>query len=113
MTSGMSLERVEWHLNNWADWMQGERIGSSYRNRAAGGLRGYGGSDFEQMVDAADARCAEAVNACIDDLPLVQSMAIHHFMLASVFRFERVDIAAAYSTAKLMLCRALPAKGIE
>lgn len=112
MTSGMSLERVEWHLNNWAEWMQGERVGSSYRNRASGGLRGYGGSDFEEMVDRADARCAEAVNAVISDMPLLEQTAVHHFMLASVFRFERADVALHFSIAKQMLAQALPAKGI-
>ena len=108
----MSLERVQWHLDNWAEWMQGERVGSSYRRRAAGGLRGYGGADFDQLVDAADARCAEAVNTCIDDLQMLQHVAVHHVMLASVFRFRGVDAADLFLLAKLSLCRTIPAKGI-
>lgn len=111
MTVLMPIERVQWHLANWADWMQGLRVGSGYRTRASGGFLCQGSRDFDSMVASADARCAEAVNACIDDLPTDQQMAVHYRMLGT--RTSPSNVALAFEEARARLAREIPAKGID
>ena len=107
----MPIARVQWHLENWAEWMHGLTVGSGHRNRASGGFLCQGSRDFDSMVAAADARCAEAVNACIDDLPTDQQQAVYYRMLGG--RASPANAAMLFEHARVELSRVIPTKGIE
>ena len=107
----LSAERLDWHLWNWARWMDGTLIGSGHRNTASGGAVGYGSMSFEEMCARSDAICAEAVNAAIEDLPLLQKLAVHHVIMASVFRM-RGNPHDYFEEAKPTLARTIYARGI-
>lgn len=111
MTIVMPIPRVQWHLENWTEWMQGLKVGSGYRNRASGGFLCQGSRDFDAMVATADARCAEAVNACIDDLPTEQQMAVYYRMLGT--RTSPENVTLAFEQARETLSREIPGRGID
>lgn len=81
-----SDERVEFHLQNWAQWQK------------TGGVVGmYGGSgspdycqsiDFDDMCDSMDRRNAKTLDAWIQDLPALQRLAIYNAYLHSVYRLR-------------------------
>lgn len=113
--SRMSKERVEWHLWNWERWMF--RRGGIFRSmwypgKASGGMGRSHCSDFDEMVEAIDRRCAKAVDAAIYDLPQPQRLAIHHKHLGSVYRV-RCDLDTTYAEACVGVGRELAKRGIE
>lgn len=107
----MPMRRVQWHLENWAEWMQGLKVGSGYRNRASGGFLCQGSRDFDAMVAKADARCAEAVNTCIDDLSTPLQMAVYYRMLGT--RVSPEQSALLFEQARAQLAHSIPLKGID
>ena len=85
----MADERLAFHLDNWAGYQHGgERLGAPGNSS---GIVGCGNNDFESMVQAADRRCAEAVDALITGLALAQQNALFHRYLHAVLRFNRND----------------------
>lgn len=81
---------LKWHLDNWADYMRHGGIGRlGYPSSAHGCVGGGYGTTFEEMVDGADYRAAQAVDAIILGLTPVESCAIHNAHGISVWRFHR------------------------
>ena len=109
---GMTDDRVDWHLWNWSQWMRRNSHRLGYPRLASGGMGRSAHSDFDEMVQAADARCARAVDAIIEALPAAQRIAVHHKLLASVYRV-RADLATSYADACDRIRRELMRKGID
>lgn len=106
-----TVERVEWHLDNWRRWMRSGQEVDGYGEST--GVSGGGASQhFDDMVEASDRRCAEIVNTVIEDLPGTQQASIHHAYLAAVYRFGRHDYPAMLSAAKLKISAQLKARGV-
>jgi hypothetical protein len=114
----MDPQRVQWHLENWAEWMttRASDYGRGYPGRASGRMGVSQSRDFDSMVAEADSACARAVGAILDEsCTPVERSAVHHFHLAAVFRFPRLGRGAelAYETACTKVGRGLVQKGIE
>jgi hypothetical protein len=112
---GMSDERVSWHLENWAEWqIRDERIGAGAPTKAGSGLGRTHRTTFEDMVDSADTRCAEAVEAALDDCTPLERFSVHHEHLAAVYRFPRAaaDHTRLYASAREKIKRGLGKRGI-
>lgn len=95
----MDIQRLEWHLQNWADWMRrpSNRLGYPTHSLCIASGGGSTVDAFEIMCEEVDAKCARAMDAMIDSLPPNQAMAINHKWLASVYRMR--DMETAYEMA--------------
>lgn len=96
----MSDDRLEWHLWNWEQWhyQQKGHYGRGYPKRAHGPMGASGSSDFDQMVAAADTRCALAVEAILNDLPPAQRCAVHAVHLAAVYHLRNLQSSYDHAT---------------
>lgn len=123
--SGMTEARLDWHLDNWGQWQQRDRVGTGFNRRASGGMisGSHYGRPFDEMVEAADAKCAAAVEAVLDGCSPAERSAVHHRHLAAVFRWRGIDpIAepekaqalseAPYQRARTAIRRGLVKRGI-
>lgn len=104
--------RLDELLSLWARWMGDASPLRElwYPDRAAGFVGGGYSLTFEDLIDAADARAAEAVNGAIDSLPPIQQCAVLHVHLRAVYRFR--DLQATYRGAREALRVALPTRGV-
>lgn len=113
-TFGMTEERLTWHLENWAAW-QRRRFGEFrrlwYPRKASGNFQ-CDHSDFDDMVEQADTRCAKAVEAILSDLTVIQECAIHHQLLAAVYNFPRANFEQQYGFARELIRKGLTLRGI-
>ena len=103
--------RLDWHLDNWARYMREQdveelecKIVDIYQS---------GSADFDTMCDHMERRCAIAMEALVNDLPLPERIAVHHFHLGAVWRMHRVKIEDVYLRARAGLSVGLRAKGIS
>ena len=111
--AGMTADRLSWHLWNWEHWMyrrDWRRLW--YPGKASGGMGRSHRSDFDEMVQRVDNRCARAVDTVINDLPRHQALAIHHKHLAAVYRV-RYDLDSAYAEGCAAVARGLFKRGID
>lgn len=98
----MTDERLEWHLQNWAHWMRDPELKLYYPPRSKH-MYSNASQDFDAMVAAVDERCAKAVDALLDGLPVGQQCAINNKYLGAVFRAQRFDLDGALILAKDVL----------
>lgn len=96
----MNLDRLEWHLGNWADWMRQDSSHLGYPKRSLMIASGGGTSvdAFEIMCDEVDAKCAEQIDALIDSLRPPQRTAINHQWLKVKHHYptQEYDLEMAY-----------------
>lgn len=71
-----------------------------------------GSSDFDQMADHADARCAAAMDALIDDLPRPEHVVIYHVHTGCMLPSWITNMEPIYISAKQYLAGGLSLKGI-
>jgi hypothetical protein len=112
---GMTEQRLDWHLENWAEWhFRHNKVGYGAPSRAGSGLGRSHRTTFEDMVESADTRCAEAVEASVDDLTPIERFAVHHVHLAAVYRFPREARGhqEAYERARAKIKRGLGSRSI-
>jgi hypothetical protein len=97
----------------WERWMSSSQPYRDlwYPDGACGCVGGGYSQSFEDMVEAADSRAAEAVNGAIDSLKPIEQCAILHVHLHAVFRF-REPLEAIYGRAREALRVALPSRGV-
>lgn len=109
----MTDDRLTWLLDLWRDWMRrpDHRHELGYPSTAAG-IRFRAGSDFDSMVDNVDNSQALAVDAAIDSLPHLERTAVHHVLIASVYR-AREPLQDVYTRAREQLKISLHARNIE
>ena len=95
----MTLDRLEWHLGNWANWMKNSTNKLYYPSKSS--IFKSGGDStidvFEIMCEDSDMHCAKTLDALIDSLPSNQSCAIHHIWLHAVYKMR--DLEQSYDAA--------------
>lgn len=82
-----------------------------YPDGACGCVGGGYSQSFDDMVEAADSRAAEAVNAAIEDLEGVAQAAIYHMHLGVMYGFVE-DVDSAYGRGRRQLAVWLPCRGV-
>lgn len=82
-----------------------------YPDGATGCVGGGYSQSFEDMVEAADSRAAEAVNAAVDDLEGLEQAAVYHVHLNVMYGFLE-SVESVYARARQQLAVWLPGRGI-
>ena len=108
--AGMSEGRLEWHFRNWSLWMRKDAVTDGAPNKAAGCIGGGYSRTFDEMVEAADTRCAMILDALVNSLSHIERAAIYHKYLYAVFRGQHLD-AATYR-ARRKVAEWLVARGV-
>lgn len=96
----MDKARLEWHLENWADFMRVDQNRLGYPRRSL--MIASGGSStadaFEIMCEEVDVKCAEQIDALIDSLRPPQRVAINHHWLKvkHCYPTQEYDLEMAY-----------------
>jgi hypothetical protein len=105
--------RLDELLGLWTRWMQSSQPLRElwYPDGATGCVGGGYSQSFEDMVEAADARAAEAVNGAIESLSPAEQCAVTHMHLYAVYRF-REPVAVVYGRARQALRLGLPMRGV-
>lgn len=86
LIGGMTVCRLEFHFDNWRRWMRKDEVTEGAPRQAAGCVGGGYSQSFDDMVDAADVRCARIVDALVNSLSPVERAAIYHEYLYAVWR---------------------------
>ncbi len=104
---------LERHLWKWAQWMRSGQAVRWYPSASCGMGNGGASQHFEDMLEAEERRIAAVTNTVINDLPAVQSCAVHHAYLFAVYRFrDEVALSRALELAKVRIRSGLKAKSI-
>lgn len=112
MIAGMPLARLEWHFDNWRRWMRKDDVTDGAPSKACGCVGGGYSQTFDDMVDAADVRCARIMDALVNSLTPVERAAIYHEYLYAVFRSARFDLKRTLEQARLRLAAWLVQRGV-
>jgi hypothetical protein len=107
-------ERIEFHLTNWARWQRSGQQVQGHARESTGLSSGGTSKGFDEMVEAEDRRCAQIVDAILDNLPPVERIAIYieRRIMGRVFEFKRVTYYQALTAGKLALGRELSRRGV-
>jgi hypothetical protein len=103
---------LDFHLNNWARWMEREKLVRGYSNRACGCTSwgdGWDNDTTEARNEAAQAAC---VNALINDMKPAQRAAVHHCYLHAVFLFPRSNYIPLLVEAREVISKGLRSRGM-
>lgn len=111
MIGGMSEVRLEFHLDNWRRFMRSDVIVDGYPGRTPGCVAGGISASFDELVDSADRRCAEAVDALMLGLNPAERVAINHVYLSAVFRFPRHNLPVLLQSGRFKIARGLVSRG--
>jgi hypothetical protein len=106
----MSTDRLEANLQNWASWMQAGGLYIGFPPKSAGFTPGGTSTDFESMLEIADAVAARMVDCLIDGLPNIEQIAIANKYLQTVFRGRHLE--DALERAKVRLREGLMKRGM-
>lgn len=107
---GMSENRLEWHFDNWRRWMRKDDVTDGAPGKAAGCVGGGYSQSFDDMVDAADVRCARILDALVNSLSPIERSAVYHEYLYAVWRaredvLEQSLFRARVRVAEWLVCR--------
>ena len=111
MIAGMSEARLEWHFDNWRRWMRHDAVANGAPGKAAGCVGGGYSQTFDDMVDAADIRCAMIVDALVSSLTPSERAAVNHHYLYAVWRL-REPVQQVLDRAKRKVAEWLVARGV-
>ena len=109
---GMPEGRLEWHFDNWRRWMRHDATANGYPGKAAGCVGGGYSQSFDDMVDAADVRCARIVDALVNSLSPTERAAVYHKYLYAVFRATRGSLEQSLARARLKVAEWLVIRGV-
>jgi len=102
----MNRDRLEWHMQNWVDYMQtgDSRLGYPKRSLMIASGGGGAADAFEIMCDEVDIHCAEQIDAMIDSLRPPQRIAINHHWLRvkHCYPTQEYDLEMAYTSLMAM-----------
>lgn len=112
MISGMSEHRLEFHFDNWRRWMRKDDVTDGAPGKACGCVGGGYSQTFDDMVDAADVRCARIMDSIINSLSAPERSAVYREYLYAVFRFERLDFQETLVRAKVRSAELLVIRGV-
>jgi len=90
----MTLERLDWLLANWADFMRQPSSKLGYPSKSLCLATGGGSSDdeFDAMCDEVDTQCAQAMDSIIDSISQPQRTAINHIWLKTFHHYPTQDL---------------------
>lgn len=108
----ITLERLDWLLGNWADYMKQPSHKLGYPSKSLFLATGGGSSDdeFDAMCDEVDANCAQSLDSIIDSISQPQRTAINHVWLKVAHHYPTQDLdyeEAIVSILKLTVKRGL------
>ena len=104
--------RLDELLDGWATWIRSGGL-DEFDVRAAS-YWPTGRSAFDDMVRAADSRDAERMNACIEDLPLIEQISVSHVHMGAVWRSNRGrPMGEIYLDARLHLSEGLRKRRVD
>lgn len=110
---GMPEFRLEFHFDNWKRWMKKDDVTDGAPGKAAGCVGGGYSRTFDEMVDAADIRCAMIVDALVSSLTPVERAAVNHKYLYAVFRYGRgASLDQSLERARLKIAQWLVIRGV-
>jgi hypothetical protein len=96
----MDIDRLQWHLENWTEWMSRDTVKLGYPAKSLMVIGGgaVGADDFEILCDSADSHAASMIDAIIDSISLPQRTAINHQWLKVTHHYQTqdLDILEAY-----------------
>ena len=79
MLDATQLERVNWHLSNWARYYRQYSTKLGYKVSSA--LKTTGSQNFDDLMEAGDRQSAEYMSTFIEDLPPLLNKVIHSVLL--------------------------------
>lgn len=102
-------ERLKSKLEEWADWMQAYRpsLGTG-----SGCFISTGSHDFESLFNGVEKQVMRAIEAAIDDLPPIQSAAIHRKYLHIQWRYPNENYGDVLDKAHDQLLLMLPKRNV-
>ena len=109
---GMSAARLDWHCLNWRRWMKHDNVTDGAPGKASGCVGGGYSQSFDDMVDAADVRCAMVMDALVNSLNPIERAAVYHQYLYAVYRFPRENLERALYSARLKIAGWLVIRGV-
>lgn len=110
----MTDERLSYLLDSWREWMRRpDHLGALGYPPTASGIRYRPGGDFDAMISNLDETMALAVDACVDDLPLMERTAVYAVVIGPAVWRLREPMADVHERARDMLKIALNRRGIE
>jgi hypothetical protein len=113
LIGGMPVGRLEFHFDNWRRWMRKDNVTDGAPGRAAGCIGGGYSQTFDDMVDAADVRCAMIVDSLVNSLSHVERAAVYHEYLYAVFRSGRgISLEQTLARARLRVAEWLVIRGV-
>jgi hypothetical protein len=112
MLGGMSIVRLEFHFDNWRRWMRRDNVTDGAPHKAAGCVGGGYSQTFDDMVDAADVRCARIMDALVSSLSTAERAAINHEYLYAVWRHGRGELPLYLASARLKIAKWLVERGV-
>lgn len=108
---GMPEFRLEFHLDNWRRYMRSGVVVDGMPGRSAVCQGGGISATFDELVDATDMRCAQAVDALMLGLSHTERAAINHVYLYAVFRFPRGNLSELLESGRLKVAKGLVSRG--
>ena len=101
----MELMRLEWHLENWRDYMRtpSHKLGYPSKSLCISSGNGSAIESFEIECEKVDLQCAITMEAMIDSLPREQSCAINHKWLHAVYALRNIEHAYEMAIDNLMV----------
>ncbi len=108
---GMPEARLEWHFDNYRRWMRAGTVTDGLPGRSAVVLGGGNSATFEELVDSADMRCAQVVDALMLGLSHGERAAVNPVYLYAVFRFPRDNLATLLASGRFKIARGLVSRG--
>jgi hypothetical protein len=107
-------ERIDWHLDNWSRWMRSGQEVDGHARESSGLSNGGTSKGFDEMVESEDRRCAQIVDAILDNLPPAHRISIYmeRGIMGRVFTFVRMTYSQALAEGKAALGRELARRGV-
>ena len=103
----MTVDRLEWLLGNWADYMKqpSHKLGYPSKSLCMSSGGASGEDEFDIMCDEVDTKCAQAIDSIIDSLSMPQRTAINHVWLNVTHHYpsQELDLVEAQES-MIRLC---------
>lgn len=112
MIGGMSEYRLEFHFDNWRRWMRKDDVTDGAPGKAAGCVGGGYSQSFDDMVDAADVRCACIMDALVSSLSPMERAAVYHAYLYAVWRARQAVLEQSLLRARIKIAEWLVIRGV-
>ena len=105
---------TEWHLWNWALWMNAGELPDGVPCEACGGAENYTTYDAnsERAYTALDAWSAETTHMVVQGLDASERMAVHRCYLDAVYRFVRGNYEEILARARANAQAGLRRRGV-